>query len=170
MDTDSFIVCIKTNDIYKGIAQVIETRFDNSNYDLNRPFPKEKNKKVIGIMKDELGRKVMKKFLRLRSRIYSYLIDDSSEKKREKISKSCVIKRKLKLKDYKNCLERTQVENKLNHIEKNEIQVDSLKKDYKEFMKNRNIMLGTQQNLKVKGTMFTLKKYIRFLWVQMMIK
>ena len=114
-------------------------------------------------MKDELGRKIMKKFLRLRSRIYSYLIDDSSEKKREKISKSCVIKRKLKLKDYKNCLEGTQVENKLNHIEKNEIQVDSLKKDYKEFMKNRNIMLGTQQNLKVKGTMFTLKKYIRFL-------
>ena len=119
MDTDSFIICIKTNDIYKGIPQVIETRFDNSNYDLNRPFPKEKNKKVIGIMKDKLGRKIMKKFLGLRSRIYSYLIDDGSEKKREKTSKSCVIKRKLKLKDYKNCLEGTQVENKLNHIEKN---------------------------------------------------
>ena len=43
-----FIVCIKTDDIYKDIAKDIETRFDDSNYELNRPKPKGKNKKVIG--------------------------------------------------------------------------------------------------------------------------
>ena len=50
-DTASFIVCIKT-DIYKGIAEDIETRCDTSNYEFNRPLPKGKNKKLIGLMKD----------------------------------------------------------------------------------------------------------------------
>ena len=40
MDTDSFIVCIKTDDIYKGIAEIVETRFDTSNYELDKPFHK----------------------------------------------------------------------------------------------------------------------------------
>ena len=53
MDTDSFIVYIKIDYIYKDIADV-ETRFDASNYELDRPLPKEKNKRVIGLMKDEL--------------------------------------------------------------------------------------------------------------------
>ena len=51
MDTDSFIVYIKTDDIYKGIGEHAETRFDTSNYELGRPLPKGKNKKVIGLMK-----------------------------------------------------------------------------------------------------------------------
>ena len=46
-DTDSFIVYIKTDDIYKDITEDIETRFDTLNYELERPFPKGKNKKVI---------------------------------------------------------------------------------------------------------------------------
>ena len=45
MDTDSFIVYIKTDDIYKDIAEDVETRFDTSTYELDRPFPKEKDKK-----------------------------------------------------------------------------------------------------------------------------
>ena len=49
-DTDSFIVHIKTDDIYKDIAETIKTRFDTSNYELDRLFPKEKNKKVIRLM------------------------------------------------------------------------------------------------------------------------
>ena len=57
MDTDSFIVFIKTCGIYKDIAGDIETRFDNSNYELDRLLPKGKNKKVIGLMKDELDGK-----------------------------------------------------------------------------------------------------------------
>ena len=44
MDTDSFSVHLKTDDIYKDIAEDIEKRFDTSNYDIDRSFPKKKNK------------------------------------------------------------------------------------------------------------------------------
>ena len=50
-----FIVYRKTDDIYKVIAKEVETKFDTSSYQLNRLFPKGKNKKVIGLIKDELG-------------------------------------------------------------------------------------------------------------------
>ena len=52
MDTDSFIMHIKTNDFYKDIASDVENRFDTSDYEVNRPLPTGKNKKVIGLMKD----------------------------------------------------------------------------------------------------------------------
>ena len=63
-----FIVYIKTDCIYEDIAEDVETRFDTSNHELEcnsteRPIPKGKNKKVIGLMKDELGRKIMTKFV-----------------------------------------------------------------------------------------------------------
>ena len=54
-DTDSFIVYRKIDDIYKDIAKDTDTGFDNSNYELDRPLSKEKNKKVTRLMKDELG-------------------------------------------------------------------------------------------------------------------
>ena len=53
MDTDGLIAYIKTDDIYKGIAEDVEARFDASNYELDRLLSKGKNKKVIGLMKDE---------------------------------------------------------------------------------------------------------------------
>ena len=77
MDTDSFIMHIKTGDFYKDIADDVEEGFDQSNYEVNRPVLTGKYKKVIGLMKDELGGKIMKK---------------------------CVIKRRLKFNDYKDCL------------------------------------------------------------------
>ena len=55
MDTDRFIMNIKTNDFYENIASDVENRFDTSNYEVNRPLPIGKDKKVIGLMKDELG-------------------------------------------------------------------------------------------------------------------
>ena len=55
MDTDSFIVYIKTDDIYRDIEEDVETRFDTSNYELDRPLPKGKNKKIFGLMRNELG-------------------------------------------------------------------------------------------------------------------
>ena len=55
-----FIVYIKSDDIYKDIAEDVETRFDTSNYELDRPIPKRKNKIVIDVTKDELGRKIKK--------------------------------------------------------------------------------------------------------------
>ena len=52
MDTDSFIVYVKTDNIYKVIAEDVETRFNISNFELNRSLAKWKNKSVIGLMKD----------------------------------------------------------------------------------------------------------------------
>ena len=79
-----FIIYVKTDHIYQDIAEDVETRFDTSNYELDRPLPKGKKKKVIGLMKDELGQKIMAKFVGLRPRTSSYLIDDGRENKKAK--------------------------------------------------------------------------------------
>ena len=92
MDTDSFIMNIKTNDFYKDISNDVENRFDTSNYEVNRPLPTGKNKQVIGLMKDELGGKVITEFVTLRSKAYSFLTDDGKEDKKAKGTKKCVIK------------------------------------------------------------------------------
>ena len=81
-------------------------------------YLKEKIKKVIELMKDELGTKIMKKFVWLRAKTYSYLIDDGSEDKKVKSTKKCVIKRKIQFENYKNCLEATQLENNIYYLEK----------------------------------------------------
>ena len=88
MDRVSFIVYIKTDDLYKDIAEDVETRFDTSNYELGRPLPKAKYEKVTGLMEDELGGKVMTKFVGSRAKTYTYLIHDSSEDKKGKGTKS----------------------------------------------------------------------------------
>ena len=69
MDTDSFIMHIKTEDFYKDIANDVEERIDTSNYEVNGPLPIGKNKKVIGLMKDELGGKSMTEFVALRPKL-----------------------------------------------------------------------------------------------------
>ena len=104
MDTDSFIMNIKTEDFYKGIANDVKKRFDMSNYEVNRPLPTGKNKKVIGLMKDELGGKIIMEFVTLRPKTYSHLTHDCKEDKKAKGTKKCVIKRMIKFNDYKNCL------------------------------------------------------------------
>ena len=128
MDAYSFIVYIKIDDIYKDIAEDVETRFVTSSYELDRPLPKDKNEKMIGLMKDELGGKTMTKFVGLRVDMYSYLIDDDSEDKKAKDTKTCVIKKKLKLENYKNCFEATQLENKIYYPEKIKLTQIILKK------------------------------------------
>ena len=95
MDTDSFIVYVETGDIYKDIVEDIEIRFDTSNYELDRPLPKAKNKKVLWLRKDELGGKVMTKFVGLNL---------------------CFTKRKLEFENYKNCLDATQFDNKIIYL------------------------------------------------------
>ena len=67
MDSNSFIVYIKTDNIYKDITEDVETRFDSSNYELNWPIQKRKNKEVVGLMEDDLGGKIMTKFVELKS-------------------------------------------------------------------------------------------------------
>ena len=104
MDTESFIMNIKTNDFYEDIANDIENRFGTSNYEVNRPLPMGKNKKIIGLMKDELGGKIITEFVTLRPTTYSYLTDDGKEDKRTKGTKKCVIKKMIKFNNYKKCL------------------------------------------------------------------
>ena len=93
IDTDSFIMNIKTNNFYKDIANDVENRFDTSNYEVNRPLPMGRNKNVIGLMKDELGGKIITEFVTLRPKTYSYLTDDDEEDKKAKGTKKCVIKK-----------------------------------------------------------------------------
>ena len=103
-DTDSFIMYIKTEDFYKDIGNDVDKRLDTSNYEVNRPLPTGENKKKIGLMKDELGGKIMTEFVALRPKTYSYLTDDCEEDKKAKGTKKCVIKQRLKFSDYKDCL------------------------------------------------------------------
>ena len=106
MDTDSFVFYIITEDSDEDIANDAERWFDTSNFDENdkRPLPIGKNKKVPGLFKDELGGKTIIEFCALRSKTYTYLMDDDSEKKKAKGTKKCAIKRKLMFENYKDCL------------------------------------------------------------------
>ena len=82
MDTDSFIVRIKTEDVYEEVASDMEKAFDTSNYEINSLLPRGKNKKVIRLMRDESGGKILTEFVGLRAKTYSYLTDDESEDKK----------------------------------------------------------------------------------------
>ena len=93
MDMDSFIIHFKTEDFYKDIADDFEKTYDTSNYTVERPLPIGKNnKKKIGLMKDELGGKMMKEFLGLKPKCYATLMDDDKVDKKAKGTKKCVIK------------------------------------------------------------------------------
>ena len=104
MDTDSFIMNIKTNDFYKDISDDVECKFDTSNYEAKRPLPIGKNKKIIGLMKDELGGEIITEFIALRPKTYSYLTDNDKIDKKAKVTKKCVIKKMIECDDYKKCL------------------------------------------------------------------
>ena len=93
-----------TKDFYKDIVQDVEERFDTSNYGVDRPLPKGKNKKVIGLMKDELVGGIITEFVALRLKTYPYMTDEFIEMKKAKGTKKCVIKKMLKFEDYKKCL------------------------------------------------------------------
>ena len=104
MDTDSLVYDIKTEDFYEDIMDNVPARFDTSGYCPSRPLPVGLNKKVIGLMKDELGGKIMTEFVALRPKLYSYKKLDGSEDKKCKGIKKCVVKKTLTFEDYKTCL------------------------------------------------------------------
>ena len=96
MDIDSFIVQVKTDDMYKDIAEDIERKFDSSNFEIGRPLPKAKNKKVLGLIKDELGGQLMKELVGLTAKIYSYLKDTKKQmvkKIKKQMAQKCVSSR-----------------------------------------------------------------------------
>ena len=89
MDTDSFVINIKTEDFYKDIASDVKKWFDTSKYDKNdkRPFHIGINERVIGKFKDELGGKVMTEFCALRAKAYAHKLGDDTEHKKAKGTK-----------------------------------------------------------------------------------
>ena len=95
MDTDSFIMHIKTEDFYKDIADDVERMYDTSSYTVERPLPMGENKKKIGFMKEFIG---------LRPKCYSYLRDDGNVDKKAKGTKKCVIKKEIMFNNYVECL------------------------------------------------------------------
>ena len=104
MDTDSFVINIKTKDFYKYVAMDVKERFDTSNCIYDRPLPIGVNKKVIGLMKDELGIGIITEFVALRPKAYSYITNDFTELKKAKGTKKFVVNKMLRFSDYKNCL------------------------------------------------------------------
>ena len=104
MDTDSLIYEIRTEDFYKDIANDVKGRFDTSAYAPGvRPLPTGLNKKVIGLMKDEFSGEIMREFIKIRPKMYSYIVG-SSEPKKCKGIKKCVVLKTLNFDDYKKCL------------------------------------------------------------------
>ena len=104
MDTDSLVYHIKTKNFHADIADDVPMRFDTSGYCSNCPLPISLNKKVIGLIKNELGGAIMTEFIALRPKLYSYRKLDGSEDKKCKGIKKCVVKKTLTFEDYKNCL------------------------------------------------------------------
>ena len=103
MDTDSLIYSICTENFYKDIADDVEARFDTSGYVPDRRLPVGLNKKVTGLMKDELGGEIIREFVSLQSKMYSYKVGNSEPKKCKGIKK-CVVKKTISFDDYKKCL------------------------------------------------------------------
>ena len=105
-DIDSLVILVKTDDFYKDISNDVEILFDTSNYNKkdNRPLPTGKNKRVIGMFKDETGGKIMTEFCALGSKSYVYKLDDDTEHKKAKGTKKCIVKRELMFENYEDAL------------------------------------------------------------------
>ena len=82
MNTESFIVHVKIDDVFKNIKEDVKIRFYTSNYELNRPLPKRRNENVIRLIKYKLGAESLKLIFALRAKTYSYLIDDGRNDKK----------------------------------------------------------------------------------------
>ena len=78
--------------------------FDTSNYSCSCPFPIGVNKKVIGLMKSELGGRIMTEFMALGPKLYAYKMLSGSVDKKCKRIKKCIVKKVLDPKNYKQYL------------------------------------------------------------------
>ena len=105
-DTDSLMYEIQTEDFYKDISGDVKDRFDTSDYPENHPsgIPTGENKKVLGMMKDEVAGKIIKEFVGLRSKLYSFVMDDGGETKKCKGIKKQVVESSIRHEHYKTCL------------------------------------------------------------------
>ena len=102
-DTDSLTYEIETQDVFKDFW-IDRDKFDNSDYPEDSKFYDKTNKKVIGKFKDEAAGLVIKEFIGLRSKMYSYTKDNNANNKTAKGIKKNVIEKDIKHEDYKNSL------------------------------------------------------------------
>ena len=111
IDTDSFIIYVKTDDFYKDISNDIDKWFDTSNYskDIDRTLEKDKNKKVIGKFKDELGGLIMSEVCIPTAKTYAFLLGGFTDNdysmrgiinNKAEGTQKCVIKNKITFNDY----------------------------------------------------------------------
>ena len=105
-DTDSLMYEIQTEDFYKDISGDVKNKFDTSDYPENHPsgIPTGINKKVLGMFKDETAGKIIKEFVGLRAKLYSYKMDEGEETKKCKGIKKQVVESSISHEDYKTCL------------------------------------------------------------------
>ena len=106
-DTDSLMYEIETEDFYKDISGDVKNKFDTSDYPKNHPsgIPTGENKKVLGKMKDEAAGKIIKEFVGLRAKLYSYkMYEGEKEIKKCKGIKKQVVESSISHEDYKTCL------------------------------------------------------------------
>ena len=109
-DTDSLLVDIKTDDVYKDMAET-KDEYDFSDYPKDHPLYNETNKKTIGKMKDECAGTPIAEYIGLRQKLYSVLRTDEQIIRKAKGVKKYVIKNRSTLKTTKmRCLT-----NKLTH-------------------------------------------------------
>ena len=103
---DSLMYEIETEDFYKDISGDVKNKFDTSDYQENHPsgIPTGINKKVLGKMKDEAAGKIIKEFVGLRSKLYSFITDDGGEIKKCKGIKKQVVESSISHENYKTCL------------------------------------------------------------------
>ena len=106
LDTDSFVYHIKTKGLHKDITGDVEKRFYISGYSKKdkRLLTTGFNKKKIGLMKDELGGKIMTGFAALRAKLNVYKTQEKKEEKKCKGIKKCVVKKTLTFDNYRKCL------------------------------------------------------------------
>ena len=112
-DTDSLVLEIETEDFFADIAKDVPEWFDTNDFPADHPavlngmpIVKE-NKKKIGLMKDECGGAILKEFIALKPKLYSFLIEENAEtteKQKAKGVKKCMIKKSLRHENFVKCL------------------------------------------------------------------
>ena len=106
-DTDSLLYRIETEDLFEDISGDVADHFDTSEFPGNHPKVldgtiKRMNKKVLGMMKDETCGKQIVDFVGLRAKCYSFVTEESSQRKCKGIKKDVI--KKMKHKDWVTCL------------------------------------------------------------------
>ena len=108
-DTDSLVLNIETDDFFKDISGDVKEWFDTNDFPKDHPAVLEglpivkKNKKKIGLMKDECGGKILTEWVALRPKLYSFLTENGEKQKAKGLKKS-IKNKSLRHENFLKCL------------------------------------------------------------------